>query len=122
MGLLNLNIDTAGTEELAAEVLEVALGVSTQEMVVEEDRGSEGEEEGGGTQRALGALEFLTQESEPSGTTLVDAHNGSNDLIRLAMLCTVRHRWPAGARFVFNFYRHWAQLLLRQPGEPSVTI
>ena len=23
---------------------------------------------------------------------------------------------------MFNFYRHWAQLLLRQPGEPPVTI
>ena len=38
------------------------------------------------------------------------------------MLWTVRHRWTAGARFVFNFYNHWAQLLLRQPGEPPVTI
>ena len=38
------------------------------------------------------------------------------------MLWTVRHRWTTGARFAFNFYRHWAQLLLSQPGEPSVTI
>ena len=38
------------------------------------------------------------------------------------MLWTVRHRWPAGARFAFNFYSHWAQLLLYQPGEPPVTI
>ena len=38
------------------------------------------------------------------------------------MLWTVRHRWPAGARFTFNFYRHWAQLLLHQTGEPPVTI
>ena len=38
------------------------------------------------------------------------------------MLWTVRHRWPAGARFAFNFYRHWVQLLLRQTGEPPVTI
>ena len=27
-----------------------------------------------------------------------------------------------GARFAFNFYRHWAQLLLHQTGEPPVTI
>ena len=60
-------------------------------MDVEEDKGSEGEEEGGGTQRALGALEFLTQEAEPSRTTLNDACNGFNKLIRLAMLWTVRH-------------------------------
>ena len=27
-----------------------------------------------------------------------------------------------GARFAFNYYKHWAQLLLRHPGELSVTI
>ena len=35
---------------------------------------------------------------------------------------TVQHHWPAGARFAFKCYMHWAQLLLRQPGEPPVTI
>ena len=91
-------------------------------MEVEEDVGSEGEEGGGGTQRALEALEFLTQEAEPSGTTLVDACNGFNKLSRLAMLWTVQHRWLAGVRFVFNCYQHWAHLLLLQTGEPPVTI
>ena len=38
------------------------------------------------------------------------------------MLRTVRYRWPVGARFAFNCYRHWAQILLRQPGEPPLTI
>ena len=38
------------------------------------------------------------------------------------MLRTVRHRWPAGARFDINFYWHWAQLLLRQPGGLPFTI
>ena len=38
------------------------------------------------------------------------------------MLWTVRHHWPVGARFAFNFYRHWAQLLIRQQGKPPVTI
>ena len=71
-------------------------------MEVEVDRGSEGEERGGGTQRALEDLEFLNQEAEPSGTTLVDARNGFNKLSRLAMLWTVRHRWTAGERFAFN--------------------
>ena len=65
-------------------------------MEFDEERGSKGEDEGGGTLRALGALEFLAQEAEPSGTTLVDAHNGFNELSRLEMLWTVRHRWPAG--------------------------
>ena len=116
--LNNLNIETAVTE--ASEGLEAAL--ATQEMEVEGDGVSEGEEGGGGTQRALEALEFLTQDAEPSGTTLVDARNGFNELSRLAMLRTVRHRWPAGARIAFNCYKHWEQLLLRHPGEPPVTI
>ena len=96
-GISNLRIETAGTEEEAAEHFVAALG-----MEVEAERRSKGEDEGGGTQRALGALEFLTQEAESSGTTLVDAHNGFNELSRLAMLWTVRHRWPTGARFAFN--------------------
>ena len=50
---------------------------------MEADGGGEGEEGGDGTQMALGGLEFLTQDSEPSGTTLVDAHNGFNDMSRL---------------------------------------
>ena len=38
------------------------------------------------------------------------------------MLWTVRHHWPVEAIFAFNCYRHWAQLILRQTGEPPVTI
>ena len=38
------------------------------------------------------------------------------------MLWTLRHHWPAGARFAFNCYKHWEQLLLRQPGGAPVTI
>ena len=57
--LMNLNIETAVTKEEASEGLEVALG-----MEVEEDRDSEGEESGEGTQWALGDLEFLNQDAE----------------------------------------------------------
>ena len=89
-------------------------------MEVEEE--GEGEEGVDGTLRALGALEFLTQDVELSGTTLVDACNEFNKLSHLVMLWTVRHFWPAGARFAFNCYRHWAQLLLFQMGETLVTI
>ena len=53
---------------------------------------------------------------------LIDDRNGFNELSRLPILWTVRHHWPAGAMFVFNFYRHWAQLLIRQPGELPVII
>ena len=89
-GLNILTIETAGMEEEAEEGLEEAL-----EMEVEGDKESEGEEGGGGTQRSLEALEFLTQEAEPSGTTLVDACNGFSKLSRSAMLWTVRHCWPS---------------------------
>ena len=115
--LNSLRIETAVTKAEAEEGLEGAL-----RMEVEGDRGSKGEEGGGGTQRALEALEFLTQDAESSGTTLDDAQNGFNELSRLAMLWAVRHCWPAIARFAFNCYKHWAQLLLRHPGELPVTI
>ena len=80
-----------------AEGLEAALW-----MEVEENCRSEGEEGGDGTQRALGALEFLTPNVDPSGTRLVDTRNGFNKLNRLEMLCNVQHRWPEGSRFAFN--------------------
>ena len=34
----------------------------------------------------------------------------------------VRHRWPAGARFAFICYNHWAQLLLRWQGKDPIVI
>ena len=52
------------------------------------------------------------------GLTLVDARNGFNELSRMAMLWTVRHRWPKGSRFAFNCYRHEAMLFMRSPGKP----
>ena len=91
--LNNVSIETAGTEEEAVDGLEAALGLKVKEY-----RDSEFEEGREGTQRALGTLEFLTQDVEPSGTKLVNARNGFNKLSRLAMLWNVRHRWPAGAR------------------------
>ena len=115
--LNNLTIETAGKEEEATEDLKATLG-----MEVEDDKDSEGEKGGGGTIRALGALEFLTQDAEQCGITLVDARNVFNEMIRLAMLWNVRHCWPAGVTFAFNCYRYLAQLLLRQSGEPPVTI
>ena len=56
LGLLNLNIETADTEDDAEEGLAEALG-----MEVEEEEGSKGEEGGGWTLMVLGALKFLTQ-------------------------------------------------------------
>ena len=47
--------------------------------------------------------------------TLVDAINGFNKLYRLSILHTVRRRYPVGARFTLNFYRHEALLVVGQP-------
>ena len=65
---------------------------------------------------------LVTRDVEPGGATLVYYRNGFNELIRLAMLLTVHHRWLVGARFAFNCYRHWAQLLLCQPGDVPVIL
>ena len=94
--LNNLTIEKAGMKEEAAEHLEAKLG-----MEVEETGERDGEEEGDGNQRALGALDS-SLDAEPNGTMIVDSCNGFNELIRLAMLWTVRNCWPAGARFAFN--------------------
>ena len=56
---------------------------------------------------ALEAKGNQKREVEPVITTLMDAWSCFNKLIRLAMLWTVHHRWPAGARFAFNCFRHW---------------
>ena len=87
--LNNLRIETVGTEEAATEQLEAVL-----ETEVEEEREDlvDGKEEGVETQRALGALKFLTQDADPIRKTLIDSRNGFNELSRLAMMWNVWHR------------------------------
>ena len=109
----NLSIETAGTEEEAAERLKDALAMEIEEVG---EINGEVYKRGEGTQRTLGDLDLLTQDADPSGKTLVDSCNWFNKLSRLEMLWTVWHRWPEGTRFPFNFYRHWAHFLLRQTG------
>ena len=89
-------------------------------LEMEIDSGVKEEEEVQGTLRELGSTWFLNQEAELGRTILVDAHNGLNKLICLAMLWTVHHCWLAGVRYAFNCYKHWEQLLLRKPWEPPV--
>jgi hypothetical protein len=50
---------------------------------------------------------------EEWGYLLIDAKNAFNEQNRTAMLWTVRHEWPSGARFTFNCYKHWATLVIR---------
>ena len=86
--ICNLRIETAETEEEAAECLEATLNM---EMEVVWNINVEGEEGDDGTQRDMGDSDFLTHDEEPSGTTLIDARNGFNNLSRLTMLWTVRY-------------------------------
>ena len=66
-----------------------------------------------GAVHAVRAMWNGTEENEEWGFLLVDAANAFNAGNRTAILWTVRHLWPSGARFAFNCYRHWSQLMIR---------
>jgi hypothetical protein len=51
-----------------------------------------------------------------SGFLLIDANNAFNEINRINMLWTIRHEWPAGARFAFNCYSFHSLLIIRNPG------
>ena len=62
----------------------------------------------------------LTQEptedtADPTVRTLTDADNGFQNLGRYSLLWELRHRWPDGAWFAYNMYRHECRLMLRGP-------
>ena len=62
-----------------------------------------------GIEGSIHAMRCLWQElggDEEWGFLLVDARNAFNEGNRTIFLWTVRHRWPCGARFAFNCYRH----------------
>ena len=44
---------------------------------------------------------------------LIDAQNAFNEENRTSMMWSVRHKWPSGAQFTFNYYHHWVTLLIR---------
>ena len=78
-----------------------------------------------GIDGAIHALRCLWQEHEEEedwGFLLVDARNAFNEGNRTAFLWTVRHRWPSAARFAFNCYRHWGQLVLRAADGTAVIL
>ena len=66
-----------------------------------------------GAVHAVRAMWNGAADNEEWGFLLVDAANAFNAGNRTAILWTVRHRWPSGARFSFNCYRHWSQLMIR---------
>jgi hypothetical protein len=61
---------------------------------------------------AMQALWDLHKTEENWGFLLMDASNAFNEQNRIETLWAVRHKWPSGARFVFNCYKHWAVLVL----------
>ena len=44
---------------------------------------------------------------------LVDTENAFNEINWVGMLWTVQYLWLSGAYLVFNWYRHWSSLVLR---------
>eukprot|EP00956_Cyclotella_meneghiniana_P019771 scaffold34349_cov35-Cyclotella_meneghiniana.AAC.1 len=63
--------------------------------------------------QAEDGAEIEGPEMESPGCSLVDASNGFNELNKYAMFWNIRHRWPSGARFAFNSYRHNLTLVVR---------
>ena len=60
----------------------------------------------------------ISQE-EDWGFLLIDARNAFNEENRTAMLWAARHKWPSGAQFTFNCYRHWSTLVVRNNEDGS---
>ena len=55
--------------------------------------------------------EHLSQEEW--GFLLVDTRNAFNESNRTQMLWSVWFEWPRGERFMFNTYKHWSTLIIR---------
>eukprot|EP00957_Ditylum_brightwellii_P080075 6090082-Ditylum_brightwellii.AAC.1 len=51
-------------------------------------------------------------EEESRDISLVDTKNVFNEINLGVMLWDMQHQWVAGARFIFNTYRHWHKLVL----------
>ena len=66
---------------------------------------------GGGIQRSLKTGDYLTS------CLLGYAASGFNNLPRLTILWMAAHMWPEDARFTFNCYRHFSQILIRVLGD-----
>jgi hypothetical protein len=44
------------------------------------------------------------------GLLLINAKNAFNEGNWMKMLWTIQHKWPSGAHFMFNCYKHWGTL------------
>ena len=57
---------------------------------------------------AIHVMRVLWEEhkkEEDLGFLIIDARNAFNEDNRTAMLWSVRHKWPSGVQFTFNYYR-----------------
>ena len=52
------------------------------------------------------------KQDEDLGFLLIDARNAFNEENWTALLWAVWHKWPSGAQFTFNCYRHWDTLVV----------
>ena len=50
---------------------------------------------------------------------LVDAKDPFNTINKPRMLCKVNYLWASVACFIFNFYRHWSSLILRNGNDTA---
>ena len=62
---------------------------------------------------AMRTIWDLNNHNDDWGFFLLDAKNAFNNGNRYIMCWNVRHEWPSGSRFVFNMYRHWTTLIIR---------
>jgi hypothetical protein len=70
----------------------------------------------GGVDGAIYAAQVMWEShhmEENCGSLLIDARNAFNEQDRMVMLWNVQYRWPSGARFMFNLYKHWSTLVIR---------
>ena len=73
----------------------------------------------GAVHHIRGLWENHADDEEPWGVLLIDARNAFNEGNRKQMVCTARHLWPSGARFLFNMYRRHAVLVMRGDNKGS---
>ena len=59
------------------------------------------------------------RKEEDWGFLLIDTRNAFNEENRTSILWAVWNKWPSGAQFTFNCYRHWAMLVVRYIGDGS---
>lgn len=65
---------------------------------------------------SMSALWDDLSKDDGGGFLIGDGNNSFNELSRFQMLWMIRHKWPTGAWFAFNCYKHWSILLTREPG------